>query len=396
MIERRSRGGSPRGGALLVVAAVALAACKKPPPPPAAVPLPRTIAASAKPLVFAPTPVGFGVALPEGCGERAPSVRAPLEGRSVYFIVGDEPAEGAIVIDRVPEPAAVWASFRAPSRAAPLFDVEAPRLAFDGVRFRGLYAAGPTDARTVAVTNAAEPMPRLLATGDALSVIDFRCREARCVALLPRIGKVASAGISLLTGDASERAWARRDVDLGEGERPLGISALGASRRTSFATALGDDILVRDVDEATVKPHAPVALPFGVLDTTVLQGDRVVAIGHGARVTDGCATPKPLGTLAREGLPAIPVPLSAPLLHAIVRPLSRGGVLVYSAALRCHDDRRRVVTAQLLDETGAPRGPSMAVAEARGFAISTRGDEIDLVILRETEIVVAQARCPGG
>jgi hypothetical protein len=38
----------------------------------------------------------------------------------------------------------------------------------------------------------------------------------------------------------------------------------------------------------------------------------------------------------------------------------------------------------------------MVVAEARGFAIATRGDDLDLVVLRETEIVIAQARCPSG
>ena len=70
-----------------------------------------------------------------------------------------------------------------------------------------------------------------------------------------------------------------------------------------------------------------------------------------------------------------------------------GGIVVYSTPLRCHDDKRRFVTAMLLDGDGAPRGGGMVVAEAQGFAVSTRADELDLVVLRDHEIVVARARC---
>lgn len=374
----------------LVAPLVWLAGCKRTPPPPAlrAVPAPEKPLAPGKPLVFAPAERGFGVALPEGCTERSPTLRAPLGDRRVYFVAGDHPAGALVVVDRG-EPAAVTVPYVGAANAAPAFDAAAPSIAHDGRHFLGVYGAGPADDRTIVVGDGSTR--HVLATGDALSPIDFRCRDGVCAVLLPRVGKVASPGATLFSRNAAGQPWVRRDVDLGENERATAIAGLGEGRPTAVVTAIGTDVLVRSITDGAVRPHEPLPVPHGVLDVAVF--DRAVAIAHGAKVVGNCAEPKPLATLVREGLPAVSIPVSAPVTNALLRPLGKGGLLVYAAAVRCHDDKHRFVNAQLLDAAGAPVGPSMAIAEARGFAVSTAGDDLDLAVLRESEIVVARARC---
>jgi hypothetical protein len=406
-------------------------------------------------LAFAFAEEGFGLALPGGCRYREKTVRAPLGERKVSFLSLAENESRALLLVE-PTNNGARASVQSTqvdqsgahvvAEAAPLFDLGAPFLAHDGEHFRGLFTSGPSTGRALVLTRAphandARPTRELVAQGDSAGVLDFRCRHDTCAILSTRLGTVATHGLSVLVGVKGAPAAAFRRIDLeqltaGAAEKDneldhateeaatgLAIASLEDTKRldvvTGTRTAVWVHALLGGADggvEDTI--HGPLPTPFGALDTTLVRVGtpsdepstslgRAVSVAHGSRVDGLCAIPRPLAVLVREGLPTIELPISAPLHSAFVRPLSPepgaaargarvGGVLVYSAALRCHDDRRRFVTVQLLDETGAPRGPSMVVGEAKGFAIRTDGADLDLVLLREENVVVARLRCDGG
>jgi uncharacterized protein YceK len=410
--------------------------------------------ARSPPLRFAQAEEGFGVALPTGCRYREPTVRALLERRAVsFFSLSEDGSTELLLVEPTKEGASALVQSTAPERPlgapAPLFDLGAPFLAHDGARFRGLFTSGPPDRRALLLTRAsaptdAAPARELLAVGDGAGVFDFRCQHRTCAVLSTRLGQVAARGLSLFVGPGDAPAARYRRIDLERlaptsadkdnslddtaNEQATGVAIASVTDEdhvavvTGTPTAVSVHALVRTDDGGVADTlHGPLDAPFGALDTTLLPAASVdataptsfgLSVTHGARVEGLCAVPRPLGRLVREGLPAIDLPLSAPFHTALLRPLvgrastneaigaaaarnPPAAALVYSSALRCHDDRRRFVTVQLLDETGAPHGPSMVVGEARGFAVRSEGRDLDLVLLRAEDIVVAKLTCDG-
>lgn len=403
-------------------------------------------AAAPAPLPFAVAEEGFGLALPSGCRYREPTVRALRRDRRLSFLsLPDDDARSLLVVEpRSDGGAAAWVQGTTPGSSlveqAPLFDLGAPLLAHDGVRFRGLFASGPRDRRGLLLT-AAPSQREVLAVGDSAAAFDFRCQHGFCAALTTRLGRVASRGASVLVGRADSNAPQYRRIDLedltgqghpstegapgDDGPTALTIASVRGLSNLDIVTGTHVDVVVHELAASSTTEtdrsggvsdtiHGPLPAAFGALDTTLLHprsptrhetsrsSARAVAITHGARVEGLCATPRPLGRIVREGLPPIDLPLSAPLHTALVRPLdvenatAPSAVLVYSAALRCHDDRRRFVTVQLLDESGAPRGPSMVVGEATGFAVRADGADVDLALMRADDVAIARLRCDGS
>jgi hypothetical protein len=131
--------------------------------------------------------------------------------------------------------------------------------------------------------------------------------------------------------------------------------------------------------------------PHGALDAIALK--RPVALAHGAALVGDCAKPRPLLAIQREGLPGVEIPVDAPPLSLFARPLARGAFVVWLVPTHCGDRQRRIAYAALLDEDGGLRSGPMAVAEATGVAVATRGDQVDLWLRREGRAVWLRLRC---
>jgi hypothetical protein len=207
--------------------------------------------------------------------------------------------------------------------------------------------------------------------------------------------RVAAGGATVLLGPGSgeRKGWERVDYapeGEGEGERPFVVAGVGQGRATVTMEG-GEGVRFLEVEGGQVRDVARLATPHGALDAVVLR--RPVVLAHGAPLAGKCAKPRPLLAIQRVGLEAVVVPVDAPPLALFARPVEGGAFAAWLVPTHCGDERRRIVYAALLDEDGGLRSGPMAVAEATGLAVASRGGEVDLWLRQEGRMVWILARC---
>jgi hypothetical protein len=380
------------GSALLVLL---LAGCtrKKPPPPPAEIAPEGPSRSEAPPPLKMEPDAALRVGLPRGCSQRERPQGAAI-GEGALFFAPDEPRdELALVQPGTPPRVGVAPLASGEPRAMAGFPPGHPSFfAATGGGWLQLWAPAerPGQGWFLRERGASE----LALQGERLEVTDLRCRGGHCAALSTRAMRVAAAGATVLLGRGEERvgAWRRSDYvpEGAEPERPFVVAAVGEGRATA-TTVSASGVRFFEAQGEEARPGVLLPTPHGALDAIALK--RPVALAHGAALVGDCAKPRPLLAIQREGLPGVEIPVDAPPLSLFARPLARGAFVVWLVPTHCGDRQRRIAYAALLDEDGGLRSGPMAVAEATGVAVATRGDQVDLWLRREGRAVWLRLRC---
>jgi hypothetical protein len=384
---------SPRGpgrlaGALLLV----LAGCTRKKAPPAEVvvePPPRAEAPAA--LAVEPE-VGLRVGLPQGC-KLDGGLQGAKVGEDALFFAPDEPRDELALVQPDAARVGVVSLGGGPSRALGSLPPGHPSFfAATGGGWLQLWAPPERPGEGWLLRD--EGPGELALRGEGLEVTDLRCRGGNCAALSTRAMRVAAAGATVLLGSGEARGagWRRADyVPVGaEPERPFVVASVGEGTATvTTVSAPGVRFLEARGEEVT--PGVLLPAPHGALDAIVLR--RPVVLAHGAQLVGDCARPRPLLAIQREGLPAVEIPVDAPPLSLFVRPITGGAFAVWLVPTHCGDRQRRIAYAALLDEDGGLRAGPMAVVEATGVALATRGERVDLWLRRQGRVVWLKGRC---
>ncbi|HVU02737.1 MAG TPA: hypothetical protein VHE30_13340 [Polyangiaceae bacterium] len=385
-------------------------ACKPRRPPPAAT-APASATASAGPVPGFPTvPLlekptwktydrAQDLGVPAGCRLLLPVKSTPLPAGTVRFIAPPETtselyvavdADGDGIVDR----SGVLDGAGAVGHALPWSKIDAPPIIVHGPA--GYLALDTEDtgrgARRLMLwreLGSVEPVVE----GDALEVVDARCDGTRCAVLTTLASASAGPGATLLVGEATTppATWARTDLPAEDARwAPLSIVRMNGTDLT--VAALSEKNLgVFEVHAGTVSPSTRIAAPFGAYDVVV--GARPFAVAPGESLEGGCRKDGfPLHIL-RAGADPLVIDGQVPPVNVLTRGLSSGFLVGWLAPVSCRHDARQFVRAFLVGPDGTPRSSTMAVADATGFALSTRGDEVDLWLAIGKELVWSKARC---
>ncbi len=358
-----------------------------------------------------------GTALPQGCRMREPLVRAKVRP-STKFVAAPSALATLLIADAdtsetPPRLVGVAAMQLDPAGtstnavAVPWLDAAAmPRLsrAKSGAWLAAYAEAAEDKLSQVFVFQNGGATP--IGTGEKFDALDMNCDDERCLLLTTRLGRVYAAGADVWMGKSDEPATSWRKVEIvpaaGESDaRPSCIARMNvaltdgdaAARRGPVVALLeGSELVFWGVPDAE-SPHeiGRVSAPHGIVDATVLG--RPVAFTYGAPVDEeGCARQGGIMHFSRVGAPDVEVRAHAPATYGALRPLARGGLAAYIAPVGC-GATRKVVYAVVLDDEGAPISAPMPVSDAASFAIATQGENVDLWIQRDEEVVWARATC---
>lgn len=351
---------------------------------------------SALPLpAFAPLEQPRGYGLPSGCRFEGAVHEATLGAGKTRFIASRS-LPGALALARGTGEAVEQAAFldfqAKKSEAAPWATLDAPPL-FERAS-RGWLAAWmdrtATGSRRALLWRGG-PRAERLAEGDELELSDMSCSGDDCVVLSRLVRGSAAPGASWLAGKADLPAhqWRRVDLDLGGDEPwlPLGIldmtrAALSSGKHAALFEIAGDRAEKKQVLDVS----------HGAYDATVTPAAVVIAPGDSPERPCG-AEEFPVLVLTAGGERHV-VRTPAPPESVVARPLAKGALVAWVAPVSCQHLERRVVYLTRLDEKGAPASSPMAVADATGFAMSTRGDELALWLLSGQKLALLRARCP--
>ena len=392
----------------LVLALLAVSGCSRcdahhdapdaAPPGPTAVTM--ELLPAPQPWTFTRVRVDAGIALPDRCRPRAPTVRAEVSPRT-RFVAEPRTLGSLIVAD-----AADVAAKRLVGVAALTLNPEGistdpaelpwtdpgllPRLARGGAR----WVAAIDRPGSVVLWRGGEAEE--IARGDTFEAADLACGEAHCALLTTRPLKVAAPGALVWIGSPTEPASAWRRVEIvprGGESRPFGVAAFdAASGRATIATMEKGEIAMYAIEGGEAREGARVPAEHGALDAMALP--KAVALESATAVDDaGCARDgRPGVRLVREGAPPVDLPMPAPPSRGSLRPLARGAIATWIAPVGCRM-RRRAVYAIVLDDQGAPSGSPVPIGDAEGYAVATRGDEVDLWLSNASEVTWVRARC---
>lgn len=245
-----------------------------------------------------------------------------------------------------------------------------------------------------------------LGEGDKFDALDLNCADKNCVLLTTRLSQVAAAGADVWMGKPSEPAntWRRHEIVPAAGDsdaRPSCIANTDAAwTDTNGTTGKGPVVaLFEETDlvfwglDAADKPHelGKIAAPHGIVDATVLG--RPVAFVYGAPVDEeGCAQQGGIMRFSRLGTQDVEIRAPAPATNGAIRPLARGGLATYIAPSGC-GQARKIAYAVVLSDDGSPTSQPMPVSDASSFAVTTQGENVDLWIQRDEEVVWIRATC---
>ena len=358
------------------------------------------------PLRFAPLPDASAITLPVGCAIQGPVLSAPLPAGSVRFVAPqgtggppslvvavDENGDGTVERSSafVDPPGASFSPF--PWRA--LESPPAVAASPGGLLALEVNARGGSGREVTLIRQSGGREP--LARGDRLEVADFSCEGRRCAALLTLAAASAGPGATLFVGEASAplSTWARRDLPGGdEGATPLSIVRVRDGEVwIAMVTEKAVSLMRVDAKQATT-PYTRIDAPFGTYDAVL--GDKPIAILPGSSIEQECR---------RDGFPIRTVRASGrkheieghvPPEKVVTRTLGSGFLVAWIGPASCRSRGRSIVRAFLFDRDGAPTGTTMAVADARGFALSARGDTVDLWLARADDLVRVHGTCSAA
>jgi hypothetical protein len=370
------------------------------PPAPTSVTVP--ILPPPRPWTFARVRVDAGIALPDRCTVRAPTARASVSPTTRFvaeprtlgaLIVADAKDAGAKQLAGVGALALNPEGISMDPREIPWTDPGLlPRLARSGSR----WVAAIDQRGSVILWRSGQS--EQLGRGDGFEAVDLACGEDRCALVTTRPLKVAAPGAAVWIGSAADPAslWQKVEILPGAGDtdaRPFGVASFeAASGRATIATLERGEIAMHAVEGARAREVARLSMPHGALDAIALP--KAVAIASSTAVDDaGCARDgRPGVHIVREGAAPVDLPMPAPPTRASIRALARGAIATWIAPVGCRV-ARRAVYAIVLDEQGAPSGSVVPVGDADGYAIATRGDEVDIWLAHGAEVTWTRARC---
>jgi hypothetical protein len=352
----------------------------------------------------------YQYALPEGCVERAPPVRALLPATTRFvaephalatLVVGEtESADAKLVAAgalALSPDGASGAATALPWTEAPLLPKLARGASGDWIAAIDLPSTRPEGPTRVAIWRGG--VAETVGEGDGFVAIDLGCAGDRCALVATRLASVWQPGASVWIGapKAPIAAWKRVDIALPATEteaRLLSLSRLDASA-VEVAILQGEQVVFWS---ATDPPHEVARVPAnaGVLDAS--SDPLPIALTHGAPVDeDGC--PKdPSGAppsirIERAGLPPVELKTVAPPVAGSIRRVGEGSLVAWLAPAGCRSPHR-AATAIAFDAKGAPRSPTPAtLGEASGYAIASAGAEVDLWFQAEPFVTWVRARC---
>lgn len=356
----------------------------------------RAAAPAMRPL---DTPQGFG--LPGGCSFEGKVEKAKLPQGRTRFVAprttldalalahGESSVTSAGFVDLATRSVsdAPWAELEVP----PLMD-----------RARAGWLAAWLDSTAHGTRRAllwrGGASAEVLAEGDQLELSDVACAGDDCALLSSLVRSAAAPGASWLAGKAGAPAssWKRTDLDLGGDEPwlPLAIAGLAEGGAGWAALSSGKHVALFAVSAERAEKKQVLDAPHGAYDATL--GPEPLVIVPGDRIDRPCGAEEfPLVVLGPGGQ-RHELRTPAPPESVIARPLAHGALLAWVAPVSCQLQDRRVVYLTRLEPSGAPAASPMAVADATGFALATRGDELSLWLISGQELSWVRARCPKG
>lgn len=243
----------------------------------------------------------------------------------------------------------------------------------------------------------------VLAEGDRLAAVDARCEGDRCVVLTTRVAEVATAGATLWKGDPSQpsSAWTRSDVTadkVASGSTPVGIARWGddsallafdGQKQVAFVRVRGDGV----VDEGKVDRGVV------LLDVVGTRDAKVAVMTRGEPDEQGCVAEGAQVELAAVGHPPTRLPSSVPPSSGYARRLGAGAFVTWAVPVNCRIPERKVVYGLLMGPDGSPISTTMALGNADGHAVATRGDEVHVWLSDATGVTWVRAKCstqPSG
>lgn len=350
-------------------------------------------------LDWTPAKDTTAIGLPAGCVISG-AKRARLPAGEVRFFAPGESASGMVLgvgslDDKTVGGAAIFGADGRPRARFPWTELGAPPVAARAST--GWVAADTTDLRNGQRRAELWMEPDRvveLAEGEALEVADATCRGDRCAVLTTPALASTGPGATLFVGDPASGAFSRVDLPGGqESFAPLSIARLDEHDVVVALSANGAIALFR-VEGKHVTPLERLDAPFGVYD--VVLGDVPVAVEPGESIDKECTKDTFSLRLARAHGPASVIEGQVPPEAVVTRALPHGFIVAWLAPVSCKQRGRQMVHAFLMGPDGTPRTSTMAVTDARGFALSTHDDAIDLWLSTDDTLVWVTARCQIG
>jgi hypothetical protein len=230
-----------------------------------------------------------------------------------------------------------------------------------------------------------------LVEGDHLEVVDAACAASRCAVLSTFAARSAGPGATVMVGDATGASWKRIDLPGGDDEWTAFSILHVDDASITVALSAHEKIGVWRIANERTELVTTIDTPLGAYDVVLGQGPIVIAPGENvdAECTKDGFTVKLLGPSGK----AFEVDGHVPPETVVVRRLDGGFIVGWLSPTRCRVRSRQTARAFLLGHDGIPKSSTMAVTEADGLAISTRGSELDLWLARQGELVWAKGTC---
>lgn len=362
---------------------------------------------------FAPIRGSSGFALPGGCVERAPALRAPVAEGS--HLDADAATLGAVALSSPSGEddgaAAVFMLDGAAARVAAALprrrDEEPLRLARGPDGWLAALAEGGAGETAVLLWRglAATPLgpPDRVGQGDGFVPSDLACGPSRCVLLTPRPSRVAGPGAEIWVGAPGDPVarWRRWSVEAGDKDaRPRAVVSVDPTAVVVLREE--DDAVAFAIDETGPRESSRVAVDGEILGAA-LAPDLVVLSGAAPAAGEPDCLPDVPVRVARAGAAPIRLRAAATPLATAVRALERGALALWLSPLGCAAERRvlwGIVAGAPAASPAADAGngqPSeagpMAVGDASAFAVASRGAEVDLWTLHGTSLTWLRMRC---
>lgn len=239
----------------------------------------------------------------------------------------------------------------------------------------------------------------LLAEGDRLAPVDARCDASGCVVLTTHAGQVATRGATAWVGDpgAPISGWTRVEIPaehVEEGAVALGVAQWDvASRSVLVVFEDPEHVAFVRATAATVKGEGKIDRGHVVLDFLAMRDGPMVVMTRGEPDANGCVAAGAQVEIAMPGRPPHTLPTPVPPSSGYVRVLNKGAFMTWAAPMHCRVPERKVVYGVLLRADGAPASSTMALGNADGHAVTTRGDEVHVWLSDSQGVTWIRAKC---
>ncbi len=226
----------------------------------------------------------------------------------------------------------------------------------------------------------------LMAEGDGVVLADAACDKDTCAVLTSIARHARLPGATITTTDGHHA-----DIEPGAGETWQPLSLLGFRGRTAkVALSSGKAVAIWRVDGERASEESRVETPFGAYDAVGESAPWIVAAG--ASPDRPCGTEEfPLTIFHGKDKFVIRTP--APPESLVAHPLGDRALVAWVAPVSCQLLERRVVYLTLLSPGDAGVPSPMAVTDATGFALTTKGDRFRLWLLSGTTLTELAGRC---